>query len=119
MRNIDYINKKVSEDLNLPKNIIEQINDFYWTTVKKELRNLDNEFIHIKKIGNFEVSKTRLEKQIVTIRRFIYNMRRSHKYTDSRKEEIINHYKKEYKRCLEMRKEVDKTLKFRNSYNAE
>lgn len=116
MKNISNINKKVATELGISEDIISKVNDFYWNTVKQELRNLDNEFIHIKKIGDFEVSQTKLNHQIVKIRQFIYNIRRSKKFTETKKEEIIKDYKLKYVKCLRMKEEVARTLNFRNTY---
>lgn len=116
MKNIDTINKEIAKVKNLPLDTITKINDYYWNTVKNSLRSVDYQFIHIKKIGTFEVSFFKITRQIVQIRKFIYNVRRSKKYNETTREAIIKVYKEKYRKCVAMRREVEKTINFLETY---
>lgn len=116
MKNIAFINKKVALELNLKEELVSKVNDYYWNTVKKTVRNLEDEFIHIKKIGNFEVSNFKLDSYIKFLRQYIMNIRNSYKYTHDFKEEVLKEYKRRYALAMSMQREVKKTLHFRQNY---
>ena len=116
MKNIDTINKEISKSKKLPLETVTKINDFYWNTVKNSLRSLDYEYIHIKELGTFEVSKNKLANIIIYLRDYIKNIRHSKKFNDATKEAILLEYKDRYRRCVAMRKIVDDNLNFLNTY---
>lgn len=116
MRNIDYINKKIAEETKLPLNTVSKINNYYWSSIKKEMRKLDNLALYIKEIGTFEVSNFKLKKHIKYLRDYIKGLRNSNKYTDSRKEKIIIDYKDSFARCIKIQKQSDEHLNYLKNY---
>lgn len=116
MKNIDTINKEIAIAKKLPLDTVAKINDYYWTTVKDSLRSLNYQFIHVKEIGTFEASGFKLNKLIQNIRNYIKNIRKSNKFNNNTKEEIIKDYKQKYKKCIAMRKEVAETINFFKTY---
>lgn len=117
MKNIDYVNKKLSKEKGISIEIREKINNYYWDTVKTRLRELKSQGIYIKELGTMEVSPFKINEYIKRIRTFIKNVRRSHKYGEERKERIITDYKKNYKKCIDMRTIVNADLEFKKTYD--
>lgn len=110
MKNIDYINSVIAKKYSLNPDIIKKINSNYWNTVKAEMRSVENQSVFLKEIGTIEVSQFKINRHIAQIRTYIKNMRGSKKFTDAKKEIIINKYKERYSKCLKMRKQVDEDI---------
>jgi hypothetical protein len=56
---------KVSEELNLDQELVENIFNFYWDDVSKILRNIEHTRVYIEQLGEFRIKHWLLTKKIL------------------------------------------------------
>lgn len=108
MRNIDYVNLSVSKELNLPIELIENINKEYWKEVKRKMNDLESTSLYVKKIGTFSISRFLLYKKINKNIQMIRNMPKNQKYSELKKQEIVKKITIRLSKLLVQRNEIAK-----------
>jgi hypothetical protein len=52
---------KTSEDLNIDKNIVENVVNFYWKSIRLKVSKLESSLIHVSNLGTFGIRKNRID----------------------------------------------------------
>jgi hypothetical protein len=112
----------VSEKTNLEVDVINKINNHFWTSVREKLSNLENLTVHVTNLGNFNFKEWDLDKSISFHEKWLKeddnkeNLLKYKAYED--RLERLNNLKKlqleEYNRKINIRsneyKNIDKSL---------
>jgi hypothetical protein len=56
---------KVSDKLNLPEKLIEDVVDFYWQEIRKNLSGLKHQRVHLTNLGDFTIKHWKIDKKII------------------------------------------------------
>ena len=59
----DYI-PELSNSLNLPVSLVEDVIDFYWQEIRKSLSGLKHQRIHLTNLGDFVIKHWKLDSKI-------------------------------------------------------
>lgn len=100
MKNIDNIVLKTSKDLDIPKEKVKLVVDGYWNEVYDKLLSLEATTVYIRHVGLITISRYKLRKFILRFIDKIRNMKKSEKYNDSEKQEMIEKTKKKLSKAL-------------------
>lgn len=103
MKNLEYVIKKTAKELNLPEDQVRTVLGEYWKTGLSNIFTLGQTTISFRHIGNFTVSRYKLNnyirKQIGKIRR----MKTLDTVSEEKRKEILDHYNKKLRTALEQR----------------
>jgi len=64
---------EISDQLNLPKDLIGDVIDYYWREVRKSLSNLSHSRIHLTNLGDFVIKHWKLEDKLETLQKWEEN----------------------------------------------
>lgn len=112
MKNIDYINKKVANTLDIDEGVVKKINTFYWQSFMKAMHSYETPSVFIKGLGNFYIPlkgiRHRLYKTLAKLKwqkanfedhknddRYIKTLNMFHKLWKIKKELDLRYAKKE------------------------
>lgn len=103
MRDINYVIKKTAIELGLPENQVRIVLNEYWKSGLSNIFNLGKTTVSLRHIGNFTVSRYKLNnyirKQIGKIRR----MKTLDAVSEEKKKEILHQYYKKLNIALQQR----------------
>lgn len=108
MRNIDYVCSSVAKDMDLPLELVTKINKEYWKEVKKKMNDLESTSIYVKKLGTFSVSRYMINKKIKKNILIIRGTRKSKKYSELRRQEVLKSLYERMRKLLFQRNEIAK-----------
>jgi hypothetical protein len=118
MRAPDSYYKEVADELNLPLALVKRVNNYYWREgIKNNMSNVNFSSIFIKNLGTIVISKYKLHKEILHVIKKIRRIQESEKYTEAKKEFVIERYKINLRRLLKKRNDIIKENYFENGYN--
>lgn len=106
MKNINIVNKIIAKKLGLPISTVAAVNSEYWKASKEKLTNCEPFTIFFKHIGSITISKHKLYSEI---KRLIYKIRftrKSEKYTETKKDKIIENAQKKLNILLQHRNTI-------------
>ena len=63
----------ISEELHLPKDLIEDVIDYYWREVRKNLSSLSHSRIHLTNLGDFTIKHWKLDEKIQMLEKWEEN----------------------------------------------
>lgn len=124
MKNLDYIVKKVSSDLNIDEKIVDEIYRYYWReSILSSIRSTKHTAIYVPFIGTFYLSYFKVREEILLIIKRIKTIRTSSKYKEEKKKQIELYYINYLQNLLERRRELfddhhNMLLKIKNKKNA-
>lgn len=108
MRNIDYVCSSVAKDMDLPLELVTKINKEYWREVKRKMNDLESTSIYVKKLGTFSVSRYMINKKIKKNILIIRGTRKSKKYSELRRQEVLKSLYERMRKLLFQRNEIAK-----------
>lgn len=108
MRNIDYVCSSVAKDMDLPLELVTKINKEYWKEVKRKMNDLESTSIYVKKLGTFSVSRYMINKKIKKNILIIRGTRKSKKYSELRRQEVLKSLYERMRKLLFQRNEIAK-----------
>jgi hypothetical protein len=95
MKNIDYVIQKTASELQLPVDQARMVIMEYWKTATSRLVNLEATTVSMRHIGNFTVSRYKLNKYIRKRILRIRNTMKNNVTEPVKKQEILDfHYSK-------------------------
>lgn len=107
MKNIDYIIKKVSKENNLNEKVVDHLYRFYWKeSILKSLRSTKHTAIYIPFVGTAHMGYMKVRKEILEVIYSIRTIKKTDKYTDEKKAEVLEYYINYLKDLLERRREL-------------
>lgn len=106
MKNIDFIVKSVSKELDYPEEDIKDLLRIYWKEVIDNISPFEKEAIYLRNLGTFQISYWLLRQQVT-------HAIKDYRYTNNpaRKEKIIKYLTK----VLKMREQTSQTNNIFNS----
>lgn len=103
MKNLEYVIKKTAKELELPEDQVRQVLNEYWRTGLNNIFTLGQTTISFRHIGNFTISRYKLNnyirKQIGKIRR----MRTVDTVSEEKRAEILKQYTAKLRQALVQR----------------
>lgn len=84
MKGIDYVIKKTAVQLNLPETEVKKVVMEYWETIYKRLLKLDRTTITARHLGNFTISRYKLNNFIFKTIRNVRSLRKAEMSEDAR-----------------------------------
>lgn len=63
--------KKTALELNVPEFLVQDIVDFYYTTLRKKLESLQYPSIYVHRIGTLRLSRVKLKRSIDTLEKLL------------------------------------------------
>jgi hypothetical protein len=106
LKGIDYVIRKTAAELNLPEDKVKPVVMEYWETIYKRLLKLETTTITARHLGNFTISRFKLnifvQKSVDKIRR----IRATDKLSNEKKDEIITDEYKRLRTALARRNEL-------------
>lgn len=107
MKNIDYIIKKVSKENNLNEKLVDHIYRYYWKeSILKNLKSTKHTAIYIPYVGTAHMGYMKVRKEILEVIRSIRTIKKTDKYTEEKRAEVIEYYTNYLKDLLERRREL-------------
>jgi len=106
MKNIQTVNKLISRELGRSEDEVEQINDFFWKTLRQKLSNMESTSVSIKHIGTITVSKRKIDFFIRTTINKIRNIRKSIKYKPTTQAILLDVNYDRLRKSLKQRNEL-------------
>ena len=61
---------ELSAELSLPKELVEDVINYYWREVRKSLSNLSHSRIHLTNLGDFIVKHWKVDEKIETLEKW-------------------------------------------------
>lgn len=83
MKNIQIVSRLVARENNFDPDLTEDVNNFFWKNVRKDLSSMQYTSVSVKHICTFTVSKRKVDHFIRTLIRKIRNIRKSKRYKES------------------------------------
>lgn len=108
MRNLDYVCSVISKELDLPLDLVTKINKEYWREVKRKMNDLESTSIYVKKLGTFTVSRYMINKKIKKTIGVIRGTRKSKRYSELKREEVLKKLYSRLRKLLYQRNEIAK-----------
>lgn len=108
MRNLDYVCSVISKELDLPLDLVTKINKEYWREVKRKMNDLESTSIYVKKLGTFTVSRYMINKKIKKTIGIIRGTRKSKRYSELKREEVLKKLYSRLRKLLYQRNEIAK-----------
>jgi hypothetical protein len=93
MASIIDVNKEVSNELSISKEDVVSINDFYWKEVRTTIDSISYSGIYLRSIGTFYLKNKSMYNKIIALIRYVRKIEVCGKYSEAKKEIIINHNK--------------------------
>lgn len=103
MKNIHIVNKIIATSSGVSLKTVEAVNKIYWKEIVKNLTAVDDQDIHIKKLGTIEASPYKVRKQILKNIEQIKKLKISPKYKEETKEKAIAYLKEGLTKLLKKR----------------
>lgn len=94
MKNINIVNKIIAKKLDLPLSTVAAVNSEYWKASKEKLTNCEPFTIFWKHLGSITISKHKLYNEINKLIFKIRFITKSEKFTEKRREALINNARK-------------------------
>ena len=63
----------ISEELHLPQDLIEDVIDYYWREVRKNLSSVSHSRIHLTNLGDFTIKHWKLDEKIQMLEKWEEN----------------------------------------------
>ena len=108
MRNLDYVCSVISKELDLPLDLVTKVNKEYWREVKRKMNDLESTSIYVKKLGTFTVSRYMINKKIKKTIGVIRGTRKSKRYSELKREEVLKKLYSRLRKLLYQRNEIAK-----------
>lgn len=109
---------QVAVEYNLSPELVKKVNNFFWKEgVKYSLSNVKHTSVFIKNIGTIVISKYKLNKELSLLIKKMRNIKNSNKYTEKRKNSILEGYKINFRKLWTKRNEIIKENYFEHGYN--
>lgn len=83
MKNIQIVSRLVARENNYDADVCEDVNNFYWKNVKKDLSSMEYTSVSVKHLCTFTISKRKVDHFIKTTIKKIRNIRKSTRYKQS------------------------------------
>lgn len=103
MKNIDYVIQRTASELGLDPAKVKAVVNEYWKTATDRLTKLDSTTVSIRHVGNFTISKYKLNNYI---RKRIYKIRyakTTDKYDEQKRADVLEFHYKKLKKALVQR----------------
>lgn len=103
MKNIDYVIHKTATELGLPEDKVKTVIMEYWKTATLRLINLQATTVSIRHVGNFTVSRYKLNNYIRKRIEKIRFTRNTDKYDEQRRAEMLDFHTSKLRQALVQR----------------
>lgn len=112
MKNIDIINRTISERTGIDEDVVKAVNKYFWKHgVKKNLSTLNDNALFIRGLGTIVVSRYNLRKMIYATIGKIRGIRNSTKFKETTREIYLEELYGRLRRLLKSRNELAKQYK--------
>ncbi len=106
--------EEVAKEINVHRDVVEDIVTFYYAKVRKNLSELSDTHISVSGLGTFSIRKRKLEQSIKRNKDIIGNLRKN-EYKDYEKYLPIHEKVKQMEKALsKVNERINKKLKFKN-----
>lgn len=106
MKNLDYVIKKTASDLGLPENKVRIVLKEYWKAGLQNVIKFNGRTTSFRYIGNFTVSKYKLDRYIIKLIRKIRNTKKTKKLSEENRAAALEVYYRDLRMALEQRNEI-------------
>lgn len=101
MKGINYVIKKTASQLNKPEDQVQKVVMEYWETVYKKVLKLEKTTVTVRHLGNFTISRYKLNNFISKCIKRIRNLNNSTRLPEEKKKDMLEtEYKRLRKACL-------------------
>lgn len=114
MKNINNINEEVSREMNINREDVKSINNFYWKKLKEEVDSLAHSSIFIRDVGTIYLDNRKYRWNLRKLIKIIRNTRNSLKFKDETKKKYNDMYVKELKTLWNIKNVVNKRTNGKN-----
>ena len=85
MKTPEYFYRKAAEELGMDEGLVEEINKFFWKTIKKEIRSASSIAIYVKHLGTFYTTLDNVNQAIISLIKTI----KGHRIGNISKKDVI------------------------------
>lgn len=107
MKELKDFSNEAAKKLNISPEIAMKINSYFWGKgVKKNLLDLNYLSIYLKNLGTLNISKYKLYNDIEKEIGYIRSIRKSPKYTEKKRELVLESKRNKLRRMLKIRNQL-------------
>ena len=108
MKNVDVVNKIISEKTNIEEKTVKSVNQYFWKCIRQKMVSAESTAISVKGLCTFHISRYNLNKHIHIIISKIRRLRNAVFYKEHTKLKMIDIQVNRLQTLLKRRNEIAK-----------